>query len=266
MADAYKGSAWGSRHDSVGLANFVEDATDYADLNSDNPDSKESRKRSFKRQWREFFTANRPNPDFDPEPGEYRCISSITPRREAGGAYTRHFYFESSPSNRLPASEYHHNHDHERLGPHPSERLFLLLRVTYWEPGLVKHVNLRRAWRIDVNDLVLRASGRERYIPAIDLHMPGMSQYDRRLWLTYLGDLEWDHRKPAEDEKIRAQAALQKMLHSNLFCAANSMWNEVKGACITGGPTCGENKNCMDRPGWDFKSAGPYVVPPLHVD
>jgi hypothetical protein len=188
--------------------------------------------------WGALFTANMPSAHSHPEPGEYRCIFI----RDDLERRSRHFYFESFP---------------EGL----DEPVCLLLRVVYFEPGRVKHVNVRRAWQIDVNELSSRATGHTRTpIPPLS----GMSKFDSRLWEMFTRELLWDPSKPAEEEKGRADAALERLLSSNLFCRASSTWGESQGACVTGGPIRGQNTNCMVHPGWDFTSAERYVVSPAY--
>jgi len=194
------------------------------------------------RRWRELFSDSGPTKAGAVAEGEYRCVFShyfdCTP------GPSRAYYFESWPRG-------------------AAEPVFLLIHIHYWdkpardEPGLPKHVNVRRAWQINLDELRLRSDGL-----AQDPVPPpaGMSSGDQNLWVKYTTPLVWDLSKNPDEERARASTALQRMMEIKCFCPFASLWNEVNGMCVTGGPLKVMDKHCMDRDGWDFSDGlQPYV-------
>eukprot|EP00037_Helgoeca_nana_P031798 m.410650 g.410650 ORF g.410650 m.410650 type:complete len:732 (-) comp28469_c0_seq2:687-2882(-) len=179
--------------------------------------------------------------------GEYRCIFSFYFDCIPGPS--RAYYFETWP---LDADEISH----------------ALLHVHYWDkpdieqPGLPKHVNLRRAWPVDLPQLRLRAEG---HVLGPLPPPTGMAKCDVKPWHTAM--TQFLHRYYRADvdpaaERVRACTALESFSHIN-FCPRTLLWAEKGGACVTGGPT-GKvvDRKRMDRPGWDFMAAGPYPFQP----
>jgi hypothetical protein len=196
------------------------------------------------RRWRELYSDSAPTQAGAVAEGEYRCVFShyfdCTP------GPSRAYYFESWPRG-------------------AAEPVFLLIHIHYWdkpardEPGLPKHVNVRRAWQINPDELRLRSDG---LTQALVPPPAGMSRGDQNLWVRYTSPLVWDLNKNRDEERARAARALQHMLGSLCFCPFASLWNEMKGMCVTGGPLKVMDKHSMDRNGWDFSDGSqPYVKP-----
>jgi hypothetical protein len=195
--------------------------------------------------WRKFFSNNSPTTADTVDKGNFRCFFGHYFDCEAGPS--RAYYFESWPKD----------------APEP---VVIMVHIHYWdkpgpdEPGLPKHVNVRRAWRIDVDALRHRAEGHTQDpVPPPQ----GMSKGDRGTWAKFTAPLVWDLTKNADEERARASAAQQKMLGAIPFCPAISVWNEVNGVCATGGEANVQHKMCMDKPGLDFSANPPTsCVPP----
>jgi hypothetical protein len=176
--------------------------------------------------------------------GEYRCIFTFYFDCKAGPS--RAYYFETWPLS-------------------DDEISYALLHVHYWDepdieqPGLPKHVNLRRAWPVDLAQLSLRADGdvTDPVSPP-----PGIADCDVKPWDKAMAQfLHVPGAEPAT-ERDRARAALESFSHVN-FCPRTLLWAEKGGACVTGGPTGKvKDKKCMDRPGWEFMAGAPYPFQP----
>jgi hypothetical protein len=175
--------------------------------------------------------------------GEYRCCYSYYFECTTALIPSRAYYFESWPVGM-------------------AEPVMLVVHIHYWdkpgpdEPGKPKHVNMRRAWRIDLDGLRRRAEGHEASpVP----RPPGIdTKGNTERWDELTGPLLWDPNKDPAAEGVRAGVALQTLLDDNDFCPAEGLWGEVDGACITGGSTA--DKMSMNRPGWDFAEGKEYVA------
>jgi hypothetical protein len=176
------------------------------------------------------------------ERGQFRCLSGHYFDCKAGPS--RAYYLESWLSN-------------------AATPVYLVLHVHFWtdpahEFGLPNHVNCRRAWAINLDELQQRADGRvsTALAPPAD-----MSQKDAKVWTQTM-----DQFVHAEDdlvgERHRAETALRDFHHRFLCRDVTNgldLWCESGGFCVTGGPT-GKvvNKKCMDRPGWNYSIGKPY--------
>eukprot|EP00037_Helgoeca_nana_P028399 m.333949 g.333949 ORF g.333949 m.333949 type:complete len:701 (+) comp27745_c4_seq1:2-2104(+) len=191
--------------------------------------------------WLAHFAVPTVNPVAE---SEYRCTFSHAFSCKAGPS--RAYYFKSWPAGAVGTVD-------------------LCLHVHYWteptptEPGRPKHINLRRAFPVDMAELQRRVDG--------DTNDPmpppvGMVK-DTKPWTTAMAQFVHDPAKDHAAEKARASKALQVFAHV-LFCPVDSLWLEKSGVIISGGPM-GKNvmhKMSMDPPGWNFAGGEAFPLRP----
>eukprot|EP00038_Savillea_parva_P002322 m.113352 g.113352 ORF g.113352 m.113352 type:complete len:2116 (+) comp10798_c0_seq3:312-6659(+) len=172
------------------------------------------------------------------EPGEFRCTFSHDFTCHWGESPSRAYYFEA----------WHEVADSAKL-------VNLCIHVHYWkkykpapmECGKPKHINLRRAFPVDMSEIQKRVDGTTQDpIPPPE----GMVKHDRPNWINAMSQFCHDPAKPAATEKTRAEAELRTFNHVQ-FCPVGNLWMEKEGVSICGGPT-GYLRQNMDEPGWDF--------------
>jgi hypothetical protein len=178
----------------------------------------------------------------DVGPGQYRCFFSHS--FDCGPGPSRAYYFDSWP-----------------LGA--AEPIVVLLHVHYWvmpapdDGGLPKSINVRRGWRVDPDELWLRANGdRHDAVPP-----PPDMIADVPMWTNAMKQfLHVPYQDPVA-EKVRACAALGAFEHT-YFCPRHALWVEKSGACVNGGPTAKSvtNKRSVEEPGWNFTARDPYPL------